>query len=143
MLSYTLSRKEYVLRKPITIIFVLTMYFNAGLIPNYFLIKGLGLVNNFLVYVFPTMIAAFNMIVIRTYIRSIPESMVESARIDGAGDFRIFIRVLTMPDYLLMKTKTGYGQPEIMSKNANRKKFTTIRGNMKSELLPTMKNRGT
>ncbi len=94
MLSYTLSRKEYVLRKPITILFVLTMYFNAGLIPNYFLIKGLGLTNNFLVYVVPTLIAAFNMIVIRTYIKSIPESLVESSRIDGAGDFRIFIQVI-------------------------------------------------
>lgn len=94
MLSYTLSRKEYVLRKPITVLFVLTMYFNAGLIPNYFLIKGLGLTNNFLVYVVPTLIAAFNMIVIRTYIKTIPESLVESSRIDGAGDFRIFIQVI-------------------------------------------------
>lgn len=94
MLSYTLSRKEYVFRKPITVIFVLTMYFNAGLIPNYFLIKSLGLLNNFLVYIVPTMVAAFNMIVIRTYIKSIPESLVESAKIDGAGDFRIFIQMI-------------------------------------------------
>lgn len=94
MLSYALSRKEYVLRKPITIICVLTMYFNAGLIPNYFLIKGLGMLNSFWVYVIPTLISAFNMIVIRTYILSIPESLVESARIDGAGDFRIFLKVI-------------------------------------------------
>ncbi|QNU67163.1 carbohydrate ABC transporter permease [Ruminiclostridium herbifermentans] len=94
MLSYTLSRREYVLRKQITVIVVLTMYFNAGLIPNYFLIKGLGLLNNFWVYVIPTLISGFNMIVIRTYILSIPESLVESARIDGAGDFRIFIKVI-------------------------------------------------
>ena len=94
MLSYTLSRKEFVLRKQITVICVLTMYFNAGLIPNYFLIKGLGLLNSFWVYVIPTLISAFNMIVIRTYILSIPESLVESARIDGAGDFRIFLKVI-------------------------------------------------
>jgi putative aldouronate transport system permease protein len=94
MLSYTLSRKEYILRKQITVIVVLTMYFNAGLIPNYFLIKGLGLLNTFWVYVIPTLISGFNMIVIRTYILSIPESLVESARIDGAGDFRIFIKVI-------------------------------------------------
>lgn len=94
MLSFTLSRKEYVFRKPITIIFVLTMYFNAGLIPNYFLIKNLHLNNSFWVYVLPTMIAAFNMIVIRTFIIGIPESFVESARIDGAGDFRIFMQVI-------------------------------------------------
>jgi putative aldouronate transport system permease protein len=94
MLSFTLSRKEYVLRKPITIVFVLTMYFNAGIIPNYFLIKNLGLTGSFWVYVIPTMIAAFNMIVIRTFINGIPESFVESARIDGAGDFRIFMQII-------------------------------------------------
>ncbi|OKP93836.1 sugar ABC transporter permease [Paenibacillus sp. P32E] len=94
MLAYTLSRKDYVFRKPITIIFVLTMYFSAGLIPNYFLIKDLNLLGSFWVYIFPTMISAFNMIVIRTYIGTIPESLLESARIDGAGDFKIFMRVV-------------------------------------------------
>lgn len=94
MLAYTLSRKEYVFRKPITLVFILTMYFNAGLIPGYFLMKDLHLLNTFWVYVIPTMISAFNMIVIRTYIGTIPESLVESARIDGAGDFKIFVRII-------------------------------------------------
>lgn len=94
MLSYTLSRKEYVFRGPITVIFVLTMYFSAGLIPAYFLIKDLHLLNSFWVYIIPSMISAFNMIVIRTYIGTIPESLLESARIDGAGDFRIFMKVV-------------------------------------------------
>jgi putative aldouronate transport system permease protein len=94
MLAYTLSRKEYIFRKQITLIFVLTMYFNAGLIPNYFLIKNLHLNNSFLVYIIPTMIGAFNLIVLRTYILSIPESLVESAKIDGAGDFYIFMRII-------------------------------------------------
>lgn len=94
MLAYTLSRREYVFRKPITTIFVLTMYFNAGLIPGYFLMKDLNLINSFWVYVLPSMVSAFNLIVIRTYIYTIPESLVESARIDGAGDFKIFWRVI-------------------------------------------------
>ncbi|UQZ37430.1 sugar ABC transporter permease [Paenibacillus sp. PK3_47] len=94
MLAYTLSRREYVFRKPITVIFVLTMYFSAGLIPQYFLIKDLNLLNSFWVYIFPSMISAFNMIVIRTYIGTIPESLMESAKIDGAGDFKIFMRVV-------------------------------------------------
>ncbi|WP_238655430.1 carbohydrate ABC transporter permease [Paenibacillus piscarius] len=94
MLAYTLSRREYVFRKLITVVFVLTMYFSAGLIPNYFLIKDLGLLNSFWVYVIPSMVSAFNMIVIRTYIGTIPESLMESARIDGAGDFKIFMRVV-------------------------------------------------
>ncbi|GIO35311.1 sugar ABC transporter permease [Paenibacillus antibioticophila] len=94
MLAYTLSRREYVFRKPITLIFILTMYFNAGLIPGYFLIKDLHLLNSFWVYVIPSLISAFNMIVIRTYIGTISESLVESARIDGAGDFKIFMRII-------------------------------------------------
>ncbi|KGE19103.1 sugar ABC transporter permease [Paenibacillus wynnii] len=94
MLAYTLSRKEYVFRKSITVIFVLTMYFSAGLIPGYFLIKQLHLLNTFWVYVIPSMISAFNMIVIRTYIGTLPESLIESAKIDGAGDFKIFMRII-------------------------------------------------
>ncbi len=94
MLAYTLSRKDYVLRKPITILVVLTMYFSAGLIPTYFLMKDLHLLNNFLVYVIPGLVSAFNMIVIRTYIQTLPEGLIESAKIDGAGDFRTFISII-------------------------------------------------
>ncbi|ANA80945.1 binding-protein-dependent transport systems inner membrane component [Paenibacillus vortex V453] len=94
MLAYTLSRREYAFRKPITLVFVLTMYFNAGLIPGYFLIKDLNLLNSFWVYILPSMVSAFNLIVIRTYIGTLPESLVESARIDGAGDFKIFMQII-------------------------------------------------
>jgi putative aldouronate transport system permease protein len=94
MLSYALSRRDFVLRRSLTAVVVFTMYVGAGLIPYYFLIKGLGLINSFLVYVVPGLVSAFNFIVVRTYIGTIPESLVESARIDGAGDFRIFIRIV-------------------------------------------------
>ncbi|NOU67002.1 ABC transporter permease subunit [Paenibacillus sp. LMG 31461] len=94
MLAYTLAQPQYIFRKIIGVIFVLTMYFNAGLIPNYFLIKSLGLLNNFWVYVFPGMVSAFNLIVIRTYIRTLPSGLVESAKMDGAGDFTIFVRII-------------------------------------------------
>ncbi len=95
MLAYVLSRKEYIFNKPVTVIFVLTMYFNAGMIPNYMLMKNLHLLNTFTVYWLPGMISAFNLIVIRTYIRALPDSLVESARIDGAGEFRIFAQIIT------------------------------------------------
>ena len=94
LIAYVLSRKEFIFRKQITAVFVFTMYFNAGLIPNYFLIKNLGLINNFAVYVIPGLVNAFNMIVIRTYIRGLPESLVESAKIDGASEFKIFLRII-------------------------------------------------
>jgi len=94
MLSYAVSRKEYVFRKPVTILIVMTMYFNAGLIPTYFLIKDLHLLNNFLVYIIPGLISAFNMIVIRTYMQTLPEGLIESAKVDGAGDFRTFFSII-------------------------------------------------
>jgi putative aldouronate transport system permease protein len=92
MLAYALGRKEFVLRKPLTVIVILSLYVNAGLFPNYFLIRSLGLVNSFLVYIIPGMVGAFNFLVIRTYIRTIPESIIESTRMDGAGEFLIFLR---------------------------------------------------
>ena len=94
MLAYALSRKDYIFRKPFTIILVLSMYINAGLIPNFFLIRSLGMYQTFWVYVVPGMISAFNFIVIRTYISNLPESIIESARIDGCGDFVIFTRII-------------------------------------------------
>ena len=95
MLAYALSRKEYVLRKFITTVMVLTMYVNAGLIPTYLLIsQTLNLAHTYWVYIIPTMMSCFNMIVIRTYIAGLPDALVESARIDGAGDFRIYWRII-------------------------------------------------
>ena len=95
MLAYALSRREYVLRGFITTVMVMTMYINAGLIPNYLLIsRTLGLRNTYWVYIIPTMFSCFNMIVIRTYILGLPEALVESARIDGAGDLRCFFQII-------------------------------------------------
>ena len=95
MVAYALSRREYVLRKVITTVLVLTMYFNAGLIPNYLLVsKTLGLKNTFWVYIIPSLFQCFNMIVIRTYIGSLPDALVESGKIDGAGDLRCFFQII-------------------------------------------------
>jgi len=94
MIAFVLSRNEFVLRKSFTLILVLSMYVNAGLIPTFFLIRKLGMVNSFWVYIVPGMINAFNFIVMRTYIRTIPESIIESARVDGYGDFTVFIRII-------------------------------------------------
>ncbi|WHY02839.1 carbohydrate ABC transporter permease [Neobacillus sp. DY30] len=100
MVAYTISRKDFVFKKFVTIAFVLTMYFNGGLIPNYLLIKELNLLDSFWVYILPGIIGVFNLIVIRSFIEGIPESLFESAKIDGAGDFTIFIKIvlpLSMP----------------------------------------------
>ncbi|GIQ62305.1 hypothetical protein PACILC2_08730 [Paenibacillus cisolokensis] len=100
MLAYTVSRQDYVLRKFVTMAFVFTMYFSGGLIPGYLLIRELGLINSFWVYIFPGIIGVFNMIVIRSFIEGLPDGILESAKIDGAGDFTTFIRIvlpLTVP----------------------------------------------
>ena len=94
MLGYVLSRPEFLWRKWMTKYFLVTMYVSAGLIPTYFLIKNLGLINNFAVYILPGIISAFNAIIMRTYIQSLPDSLVEAARIDGAGDFRVFLQII-------------------------------------------------
>lgn len=94
MLAYVVSRKEFLYKKQVSFIYVLTMYVSGGMIPSYLLIKELHLLNNFWVYIIPGLISAFNMIVIRTFINGIPYSLIESAKIDGAGDFRIFIQIV-------------------------------------------------
>jgi len=94
MIAYVLSRNEFALRKFFTMILVLSMYVNAGLIPTFFLIRRLGMVNSFWVYIIPGIVNAFNFIVMRTYMRTIPESVIESARLDGCGDFNIFARII-------------------------------------------------
>jgi len=94
MLAYALSRKEFVIRKPLTTILVISMYVSAGLIPGYMLIKKLGLLNKYAVYIIPNLVDIFNFILIRTYINGLPDSFVESARIDGANELKIFLRII-------------------------------------------------
>ncbi len=94
LLAYVLSRKEFIFKKQVSLIYVLTMYVNGGLIPTFVLYKGLGLTNSFWVYIIPGMVSAFNMIVIRTFMNGLPDSLVESAQVDGAGHFTIFMKII-------------------------------------------------
>ena len=94
MVAYTISRPEYVLRKFVTVAFILTMYINGGLIPGFLLIRDLGLIGSFWVYIWPGLIGVFNLIIIRSFIEGLPEGILEAARIDGAGEFRTFFNVV-------------------------------------------------
>ncbi len=93
LISFVLSRKNFIFAKPISFLFVLTMYVNGGLIPIFLLNKTLGLTNSFWVYIVPGMLSAFNMLVIRTYMNGLSDSLEESAKIDGAGYLTIFIKI--------------------------------------------------
>ena len=94
LLAYILSRKEFIFRKFLTTFMVITMYISAGLIPQYFLYRDLGLIDKFWVYIHPSMGGAFKVIVIRTNINTLPDSLVESAKIDGASEMRIFLQII-------------------------------------------------
>lgn len=94
MLAYTLSREDYIFRKPITIFFVITMYVSGGMIPSYLLIRDLHLIGNFWVYIIPGLVSFFNVIVVRSFMEGLPISIQESARIDGANDLIIFYKII-------------------------------------------------
>ncbi|MFD6135829.1 carbohydrate ABC transporter permease [Isoptericola sp. NPDC060257] len=73
---------------------IFTMYFSAGLIPMYVTMKTLGLTNSFWVYILPAIVQPFNIILVKTYVESMPASLQEAAEIDGAGTLRVFFRII-------------------------------------------------
>ena len=100
MFAYALSRKEMPNRKLYTMIVLFTMLFNGGKIPTYLVLKEMKLLNNIWVYVLPNLISAYNVVVARSFFQSMPDALHESASIDGAGEFRIFFKIilpLSMP----------------------------------------------
>lgn len=94
ILAYTLTRQELPMRKFFYRFVVVSMYIGAGLIPWYLTMRSLGLKDSFLVYVIPGAVSAYNMILIKTYIESVPPALAESAMIDGAGHFRIYSTII-------------------------------------------------
>ena len=90
--AYVLSKKFFPHRTFWTLFIVFTMFFSGGLIPNYLLVKELGLLNTYASMILPGLISAYNMVIIRNYFQSLPEEIEESCLIDGAGRFRIFLQ---------------------------------------------------
>ncbi|MCE5278462.1 MAG: carbohydrate ABC transporter permease [Planctomycetaceae bacterium] len=91
--AYPLSRSNMPWRKSLTFFILFTMIFSGGLVPMYMLIKSVGLMDNFMVYIIPGLLGAFNIIVVKNFFQSIPESLAESARIDGASELGVLMRV--------------------------------------------------
>ena len=92
-MAFALSRKGLVGRKGYTVLCLIPMCFGGGLIPTYFLIKTLGLTNTFWVYIVPSLVNVWNMLLMRSYFQSIPDALEDSARIDGANYFTIFFKI--------------------------------------------------
>ncbi len=103
--AYFLSRKNVMWRNPVMFLIVFTMFFNGGLIPFYFTVKGLHIDNSLLSLILPPAISTFNLIIMRTAFSAIPDSIEESARMDGAGHFTILFKIifpLAMPTIAVM-----------------------------------------
>jgi putative aldouronate transport system permease protein len=94
MLSYSLSKRELVGGRALNLYFVFTMYFGGGLIPYYMVLKSLGLIDNFWVFILPNLMNVFYMIIVRTFIQQLPQELDESAKIDGANYLQIFFRII-------------------------------------------------
>lgn len=100
LMAYPLSKKDLPLNKTITVIILFTMMFGGGMIPTYLLYKSLHLIDNSLVLVLPAAVNAYFLIIMRNFTRTIPDSLVEAAKMDGAMEFFIWCRIilpLSMP----------------------------------------------
>jgi putative aldouronate transport system permease protein len=94
MAAYVLATPDLAFGKFFRAVFVLTMYLSAGIIPTYIFIKQYGLLNNFWVYILPNLCSAFNLILIKTYIESIPRSLQEAVYMDGGNDLQAYWKVI-------------------------------------------------
>lgn len=92
--AYGMTKRELIGRKYYMIMCIITMYFGGGLIPTFMLIRGLGLMDSFWVYIIPTLVSVWNMIIFRTFFQGLPGGLEESAKIDGSGNWGIFFRII-------------------------------------------------
>ena len=84
--AYAVSKKQFLLKKPITIMIVFTMFFNSGIIPRFLVVKELGLYDSRWAMILPTAINVFNLVIMRTAIEGLPDSLEEAAVLEGASD---------------------------------------------------------
>ena len=149
ILAFVVSRKNFLFKKQLSLFWVITMYVNGGLIPTFLLFKGLHLTNSFWVYVIPGMVNAFNMLVIRTYMNGIPDSLEESAQLDGAGYTTIFTKIISplcKPVYATVALFVAVGQWnswfDAMLYNRMSDNLTTLQYEL-MKLLSSVTNQGT
>ncbi|MEG6613579.1 carbohydrate ABC transporter permease [Pseudoclostridium thermosuccinogenes] len=92
--AYVMAKKDFIGKTVLLLFLIIPNFINAGLIPTFMLYHRLGLINNFLVYILPGLFSFYNMIIIRTYIKStIPDSLEESAKMDGANEITVLLRI--------------------------------------------------
>ena len=148
ILAFIVSSKLFLFKRSLSLFWVITMYVNGGMIPIFLLYKNLGLTNSFWVYVIPGMVSAFNMLVIRTYMAGIPDSLEESAQLDGAGYMTIFLKIISplcKPVYATVALFVAVGQWnswfDAMLYNRMSPEFTTLQYEL-MKLLSSVTNQG-
>lgn len=110
--AYFLSRRNVLWFKPVMVLFLITMYFGGGLVPTWLNVKNLGLYNTLWALVIPNAISTFNMILLRSYFTSIPDSLIESVFVDGGGHFVTLFKIvipLSLPAMMVMILYYGVG----------------------------------
>lgn len=112
LFAYVLSRKNLYWRNTMMFMVVFTMFFSGGLIPSYLVVKGVGLYGSRWALIIPSLIGTWNLIIMRTSFQSIPDSLEESAKMDGASDFTVLFKIilpLSMPVIAVMILFYGVG----------------------------------
>lgn len=113
MVAYPLSKPNLVGRKFYMLMGTITMFFSGGLIPTFILFKKMSLLNNFMVYIIPAAFNFFNLLIFINFFREIPQSLEESARIDGGSEWKVFTRIilpLSKPVLATIALFAGVGQ---------------------------------
>lgn len=92
--AYPLSRRDFYGRRTLTLAIVFTMLFTGGLIPTYLVVSSLGLVDSYAALWLPALVSTYNMMIMRSFFENIPEELVEAARIDGSGEWRLLAGII-------------------------------------------------
>lgn len=149
LVAFVISRKRFLFKSGFSLFWVITMYVNGGLIPTFILFKSLGLTSSFNVYWIPGMVGAFNILVLRTYMLGLPDSLEESAQLDGAGYLTIFARItspLCKPVYATVALFVAVGQWnswfDAMLYNRMKTEFTTLQYELMKLLSSVMQQSG-
>ena len=149
LLAFIVSRKRFLFKSQLSLFWVITMYVNGGLIPVFLLYKGLHLTGTFWVYVVPGAVSAFNMLVLRTYMVGLPDSLEESAQLDGAGYMTIFVKIISplcKPVYATVALFVAVGQWnswfDAMLYNRMSDKYTTLQYELMKLLSSVMQQSG-
>lgn len=149
LLAYVVSRKRFLFKSQLSLFWVITMYVNGGMIPTFLLYRNLHLTNSFWVYIIPGMIGAWNMLVLRTYMNGLPDSLEESAQLDGAGYMTIFVKIISplcKPVYATVALFVAVGQWnswfDAMLYNRMKTEYTTLQYELMKLLSSVMQQSG-